>query len=135
MLNKEQEKEIEESLLEAIDKLQENATSSLRKSMDREADTGRDSIDQSVTEWLLSTDLRLRDREKKLLVKIRDAVQRLQSGNIDECEDCGETIGFKRLLARPVTTLCIHCKESREEFEHREVGEGKAVPTAYKSRL
>ena len=135
MLNKEQEKEIEESLLEAIDKLQENATSSLRKSMDREADTGRDSIDQSVTEWLLSTDLRLRDREKKLLVKIRDAVQRLQSGNIDECEDCGETIGFKRLLARPMTTLCIHCKESREEFEHREVGEGKAVPTAYKSRL
>lgn len=135
MLNKEQEKQIEKSLLEAIGKLQDNATSSLRMSMDREADTGRDSIDQSVTEWLVSTDLRLRDREKKLLYKIRGAVERLQAGNIDECEDCEEAIGFKRLLARPMTTLCIHCKESREEFEHREIGEGKAAPTAYKSKL
>jgi DnaK suppressor protein len=135
MLDKEQTKQIEESLLEAIGKLQDNATSSLRMSMDREADTGRDSIDQSVTEWLLSTDLRLRDREKKLLHKIRGAVERLQAGNIDECEDCGEAIGFKRLVARPMTTLCIHCKESREEFEHREIGEGKAAPTAYKSKL
>ena len=135
MLEKEQEKQIENSLLEAIGQLQENATSSLRMSMDREADTGRDSIDQSVTEWLLSTDLRLRDREKKLLHKIRDAVQRLKDGSIDECEDCGDPIGFKRLVARPVTTLCIHCKESREEFEHREVGESKTAPTAFKTKL
>ncbi len=135
MLEKEQEKQIEDSLLEAIGQLQKNAQSSLRMSMDREADTGRDSIDQSVTEWLLSTDLRLRDREKKLLTKIRGAVQRLKDGTIDECEDCGEPIGYKRLVARPVTTLCIHCKESREEFEHREVGEGKAAPSAYKSKL
>lgn len=135
MLEKEQEKEIEESLLKAIKQLQKNAQSSLRMSMDREADTGRDSIDQSVTEWLLSTDLRLRDREKKLLNKISGAVQRLKDGTIDECEDCGEVIGFKRLVARPVTTLCIHCKESREEFEHREVGEGKPAPSTFKSRL
>ena len=135
MLEKEQEKQIEDSLLEAIGQLQKNAQSSLRMSMDREADTGRDSIDQSVTEWLLSTDLRLRDREKKLLTKIRGAVQRLKDGTIDECEDCGEPIGYKRLVARPVTPLCIHCKESREEFEHREVGEGKAAPSAYKSKL
>ena len=135
MLEKEQEKQIEDSLLEAIGQLQKNAKSSLRMSMDREADTGRDSIDQSVTEWLLSTDLRLRDREKKLLNKISGAVQRLKDGTIDECEDCGEPIGFKRLVARPVTTLCIHCKESREEFEHREVGEGKPAPSAFKTKM
>ena len=62
-----------------------------------------------------------RSREKKLLGKIRGAVTRLEDGTIDECEDCGDPIGFKRLLARPVTTLCIHCKESREELERREV--------------
>lgn len=125
MLDKQQKDQIEGALLQDIKKLQRNAKSSLRMSMDREADTGRDSIDQSVTEWLLSTDLRLRDREKKLLVKIRGAVQRLEEDSIDECEDCGEAIGFKRLLARPVTTLCIHCKESREEQESRGASEGK----------
>jgi DnaK suppressor protein len=91
--------------------------------MDRATDTGRDSIDQSTSEGMLSTDLRLRDREKKLLGKIRGAVTRLDEGSIDECEDCGEPIGFKRLLARPVTTLCIHCKENREELERREASE------------
>ena len=70
-----------------------------------------------MTEWLLSTDLRLRDREMKFLNKVRKALLRLDEGIIDECEDCGELIGFKRLMARPVTTLCIHCKESREEQE------------------
>ena len=42
---------------------------------------------------------------------------RLGEGTIDECEDCGEPIGFRRLLARPVTTLCIDCKEEAEKEE------------------
>jgi DnaK suppressor protein len=112
---------IRERLIEAERKLLQNAESSLHLSMDRATDTGRDSIDQSISEGMLSTDLRLRDREKKLLGKIRGAVGRLADGTIDECEDCGDPIGFKRLLARPVTTLCIHCKESREELERREI--------------
>jgi DnaK suppressor protein len=98
----------------------QNAQLSLQLSRDRAADTGRDSLDQSTTEEMLSTDLRLRDREKKLLSKIRSAVVRLKEGTIDMCEECGEAIGFKRLMARPVTTLCIDCKESREEKERYE---------------
>jgi DnaK suppressor protein len=121
MLSQQEAEQIKERLLEAERKLRQNAATSLQLSMDRATDTGRDSIDQSVGEGMLSTDLRLRDREKKLLGKIRGAVTRLADGTIDECEDCGEPIGFKRLLARPVTTLCIHCKESREELERREV--------------
>ncbi len=115
---------IRERLEEAERKLRQNAQASLQLSMDRATDTGRDSIDQSVGEGMLSTDLRLRDREKKLLGKIRGAVSRLAEGTIDECEDCGDPIGFKRLLVRPVTTLCIHCKESREELERRELEGG-----------
>lgn len=102
-------------------------------SMERETDTGRDSIDQSVSEELLSTSLRLRDREKKLLAKIHDIMDRLNDGTIDECEDCGEPIGFKRLLARPVTTLCIDCKESREEQERREVPARRTPPETSRS--
>ena len=120
MLSEQEADLIREQLLEAERKLRQNAATSLQLSMDRATDTGRDSIDQSVGEGMLSTDLRLRDREKKLLGKISGAVTRLEDGTIDECEDCGEPIGFKRLLARPVTTLCIHCKESREELERRE---------------
>ena len=123
MLTQEQREQLRERLQDAERKLLQNAQTSLQLSMDRATDTGRDSIDQSTSEGMLSTDLRLRDREKKLLGKIRGAVIRLDEGSIDECEDCGEPIGFKRLLARPVTTLCIHCKESREELERREATE------------
>ncbi len=49
--------------------------------------------------------------------KIDEALRRLDENIIDECEDCGESIGFKRLLARPVTTYCIDCKEEREKEE------------------
>ncbi|MBI5482821.1 MAG: TraR/DksA C4-type zinc finger protein [Deltaproteobacteria bacterium] len=85
--------------------------------MNRERNVGRDSIDESTEEELFSTELRLRDREKWLLGKINSAIERLESGTIDECEECGEPIGAKRLLARPVTTLCIACKEEREKEE------------------
>jgi len=130
MLNPEQTEQIRKRLLEEERRVAENAQLSLQMSRDRATDTGRDSIDQSTSEGMLSTDLRLRDREKKLLAKIRGAIARLESGTLDECEDCGEPIGFKRLLARPVTTLCIECKESREEQERLQ-----AEDTAFEESL
>jgi DnaK suppressor protein len=92
--------------------------------MNRERNIGRDSLDESTEEELLSTELRLRDREKWLLGKIDGALDRLQAGIIDVCESCGEPIGVRRLLARPVTTLCIDCKEEREREEaaHAQTG-------------
>ena len=42
---------------------------------------------------------------------------RLEGSTIDECEECAEPIGFKRLVARPVTTLCFECKSAREQVE------------------
>lgn len=93
------------------------ARDGLELSMNRERDGGRDSLDESTEEELISTELRLRDREKWLLAKIRSAQQRLEIKAINECEDCGEPIGFKRLTVRPVTTLCISCKELSEEQE------------------
>lgn len=63
--------------------------------------------------------LRVRDRERKLLTKIDEALARLDSGNYGQCESCGGPIGFERLRVRPVTTLCIECKSEQEELERR----------------
>jgi DnaK suppressor protein len=71
----------------------------------------------------------LHDREKYLLGKIEKQMVRLSSETIDLCEDCGEKIAFKRLMARPVTTLCIDCKEQseREEKAVEQPGQGSGL--------
>ena len=99
--------------------------------MNRENNVGRDSIDESMEEELFSTEMRLHDREKFLLGKINKQFVRLENGNIDICEDCGESISFRRLLARPVTTLCIDCKEQseKEEAAIAQAGRGGALET------
>jgi DnaK suppressor protein len=63
--------------------------------------------------------LRIRDRERKLIVKIEEALRRLDEGKYGTCEACGENIGTARLKARPVTTLCIDCKSDQEVEERR----------------
>jgi len=107
------------------DRLVQSARDGLQFSMNRDRNIGRDSIDESMEEELFSTELRLRDREKFLLAKIQGAIERLEAGSIDECEDCGEKIAFKRLLARPVTTLCVDCKETRESDEQAQLHVGR----------
>ncbi|MCF8032574.1 MAG: RNA polymerase-binding protein DksA [Desulfarculaceae bacterium] len=61
--------------------------------------------------------LRIRDRERKLISKIREALERIDDGTYGICESCGEDISEKRLKARPVTTLCIDCKKRQEANE------------------
>ncbi len=103
------------------ERLLRNAQRAIDFSMDRDRDRiGRDSMDESVEEWMYGTELRLHDREKFLLSKIDEALERLDAGRIDQCENCEEPIGFARLQARPVTTLCIVCKEESEESEAAE---------------
>lgn len=93
-----------------------NSEKALELTMNRDRDAvGRDSMDESTEEEMYGTALRLHDRETFLLGKIDEALERLSRGELDECEDCAEPIGYKRLLARPVTTLCIDCKEEREQ--------------------
>jgi len=61
--------------------------------------------------------LRIRDRESKLIKKIKKALARIENGTFGVCEKCGEDITKKRLIARPVTTQCIDCKTKEEAFE------------------
>jgi DnaK suppressor protein len=63
--------------------------------------------------------LRIRERERKLITKITEALERIEEGTFGICERCGEAISEKRLEVRPVTTLCIKCKQEQEDLEKR----------------
>ena len=65
--------------------------------------------------------LRIRDREHKLIKKIKSALDRIENGTFGVCDTCGEDISIKRLKARPVTTQCIDCK-TKEEAQEKALG-------------
>ena len=124
MLTPEQTIELKARLQADLTRLADQAHLAIEFTMDRDRDRiGRDSMDEATEEETYSTQLRLHDRENFLLGKIREAMVRLDAGEIDECEECSEPIGFKRLLARPVTTLCFECKTAREQVEADEGAE------------
>ena len=66
-------------------------------------------------------ELRTRDRERKLIIKIDQALQRVDDGAYGYCEDTGEPIGIKRLEARPIATLCIEAQERHERLEKTQI--------------
>ena len=79
-----------------------------------------DLIDQAALEIDRNFALRMRDRESKLIRKIKNALKRIDDGTFgicEMCDDCGRDIAIERLKARPVTTHCIDCKRVRETFE------------------
>jgi DnaK suppressor protein len=81
-----------------------------------------DPTDRASLESDRNATLRIRDRERKLIAKIDEALERIADGTYGKCESCGEAIGLARLKARPVTTLCIDCKSAQEEEERRQGG-------------
>ncbi|MBI4367440.1 MAG: RNA polymerase-binding protein DksA [Deltaproteobacteria bacterium] len=81
-----------------------------------------DEVDLASTEADQSLQLRLRDRENVLLKKIDKALKKIDEGEYGVCEICGEDIDAKRLEARPVTDLCIRCKEEQERVEKSYAG-------------
>lgn len=84
---------------------------------DRDSLRMSDEVDLASAEYEAAFENRLRDREKFLIRKIETALRRMEDGEYDECESCGEYISFKRLKARPETTYCIVCKEEQEKVE------------------
>ncbi len=64
--------------------------------------------------------LRIRDRERKLIMKVKEALDRIEDGTFGICESCGKSISEKRLMVRPVTTQCIDCKTEEEQRERLE---------------
>ncbi len=81
--------------------------------------TFSDPSDRASYEEDKTLQLRIKDRESKLLAKIDETLKRIERGEYGICEECGVEIPFERLLARPVTTLCIECKTEQEEKEKK----------------
>ncbi len=81
-----------------------------------------DPADRATLESDRNFTLRIRDRERKLIGKIKDALERIENGTYGICESCEEEIAERRLKARPVTTLCIECKKA-QEAEEKQRGE------------
>jgi DnaK suppressor protein len=76
-----------------------------------------DPTDRATLEADRNFMLRIRDREHKLIKKIKKALDRIEDGTFGICDNCGEDISFARLKARPVTTQCIDCKTKQEAQE------------------
>ena len=81
-----------------------------------------DPNDRATQESEFALELRTRDRERKLLKKIAEALARIDDGSYGYCEETGEEIGIARLEIRPVATLCVEAQERRERSERQYVG-------------
>lgn len=82
-----------------------------------------DPVDRASQEEEFSLELRARDRERKLLRKIDETLNRINDNDYGYCDDCGAEIGIRRLEARPTATQCIECK-TIAEIREKQIGEG-----------
>ena len=92
--------------------------------MTNDKNTFPDPTDRANLETDRNFLLRIRDRERKLILKIKEALARIEDGTFGICEECGEEISGERLKARPVTTLCIECKTKAEAEEKKKISLG-----------
>lgn len=104
-------------LLEEKQRLLNNSKNALKNELSLSPDDLPDETDLAASEINQNLIFKLRDRERQLLAKIDEALGRIDEGSFGTCADCEEPIETRRLEARPVSTLCIACKEKQE---HRE---------------
>ena len=101
------------------DELLGNAQKTITGEIHLDPDDFPDEIDAASSEMNLAFQGRLRERERGLIVKIHQALRKIEEGVYGECESCGEEISLKRIEARPMAELCIDCKAEQEAFERR----------------
>jgi DnaK suppressor protein len=104
-------------LLEEKQRIINNSKNALKNELALSPDDLPDETDLAASEINQNLIFKLRDRERQLLSKIDEALGRMDEGSFGTCMDCEEPIEPRRLEARPVSTLCIACKEKQE---HRE---------------
>ncbi len=115
-MNKKQLESFRELLMKRLEDLADDARETVDEMTD-EKETFPDPNDRATLESDRNFVLRIRDRERKLRTKIEQALERVKDETFGICEECGEDISEARLKARPVTTLCIKCKEEQEQRE------------------
>ncbi len=115
-MEKEKLEEFRQLLQSQLDELLREAGKTVSEMTDEKTNFP-DPTDRASLESDRNFELRIRDRERKLIMKIREALERIDEGEFGICESCEEEIGEARLRARPVTTLCIECKTEQERQE------------------
>ena len=115
-MDKETQALFKDILVKRLNELLDEAEKTVAGMTDAE-ETFPDPTDRATLESDRNFLLRIRDRERKLIMKIREAMQRIEDDTFGICEACGDDIGIDRLTARPVTTLCIECKRKQEANE------------------
>lgn len=111
-MNADQMEFFKERLLQMQQELISNADATTNHLQEQEATP--DPADRATLEEEYALELRTRDRERKLLQKIQSTLKKIEDGSYGYCEDTGEPIGVKRLLARPTATLTVEAQERRE---------------------
>jgi DnaK suppressor protein len=86
-------------------------------SLTKEGEHSADPLDRATLDSVLENSLRFRERESRLIRKIRTALQKMDEGLYGICEACGDDIPLSRLRARPMTAYCIQCKTKMENWE------------------
>ena len=96
--------------------LQANTKNMYMNDVDHEI-SSPDIIDQATSQTEKNVEMRTLNRKRKLLNKIESAIKRIQDNTYGYCEETGEPIGIKRLIARPIATLSIEAQEKHEKNE------------------
>jgi DnaK suppressor protein len=116
VLSKNKKEFLRKYLIRRLEELLDN-TRQTAVNMSDFSDKLSDEVDRASMSSDRDIRIRLTDRESKLILKIKDALGRIEDGSYGTCEECGEEIPVKRLMARPVRTLCIDCKRVKEADE------------------
>jgi DnaK suppressor protein len=115
-MNEEEIKYFETLLKDRLEELLSHADDTV-SGMTAPKENFPDPTDRATLESDRNFMLRIRDREHKLIKKVKKALERIENKTFGICEKCGDDISIERLKARPVTTQCIECKTKEEAFE------------------
>ena len=113
MLTEEKKEYFKELLIQRLDELIAEANKTV-SGFAALKDVCPDFLDQASMEADTDFPLRLKERESRLMRKIRRALEKLEEGDFGICEECGEEISEERLKVRPMAALCIKCKKKQE---------------------
>ena len=114
-MNADQLEFFKDRLLQMQQELLSNADATTNHLQEQEATP--DPADRATLEEEYALELRTRDRERKLLLKIQSTLKKIEAGDYGYCEDTGEPIGLRRLLARPTASLSVEAQERRERMK------------------
>lgn len=120
VLNSEQLTYFKKNLEQQLEELFARADSAV-KLLSKDNDSASDLLDRATLDSGRDNTLRFRERESRLIRKIKSTLEKIDEGTFGICEACSEPIPLQRLLARPVTAYCIRCKTRMETME-RAVG-------------